>query len=326
MAAVALAVVLASLLAGGGSTASRLRVGYVTVQGSRHDRGIGQAAYEGFVRAVRRLGLSGRVVEVRPFQDPKETLMALARQRYDLIIDAVPSNPSPLIQTARAFPKAKFLVDQPLYYLPHAPKNVQGYVLHVEEAAYLAGYLAALMEKARPGKDVVGSVGGDPYASVTAFIAGYRAGARKAVPGITTLNGYSHDFSGPAKCRAIALSQISRGAGVIFNVAGACGLGALDAAGAKRVWGIGVDIDQSFLGSHILTSVVKRYDVAIYSELRALKEGRFRTGGTASLGLKQMGVGLGRISPKVPQAYLRKLGAIRDRIARGEITVPSRIS
>jgi basic membrane protein A len=140
------------------------------------------------------------------------------------------------------------------------------------------------------------------------------------------LNDYSHDFSGPAKCRAIALSQIGKGAGVIFNVAGVCGLGALDAARAGRVWGIGVDIDQSFLGPHILTSVVKRYDVAMYAELRALKEGRFRTGGTTSLGLKQMGVGLGRISPKVPTRFLRALDGVRAQIAAGKIRVPSRLS
>jgi basic membrane protein A len=92
------------------------------------------------------------------------------------------------------------------------------------------------------------------------------------------------------------------------------------------VWGIGVDIDQSFLGSHILTSVVKRYDVAIYAQMRALKEGRFRTGGTTSLGLKQVGVGLGRISPKVPRAFVSEVERIRAGIVAGRIDVPSRIS
>lgn len=302
----------------------QLRVAFVTYQGSRQDRSVGQAAYEGFVRAVRRLGLSGRVVEVRPFRYPTETLMALARQRYDLIVDAAPTDPGPLVQAARAYPKAKFLVDgdRP----PFMPTNVQTYVMRVEEAAYLAGHLAALMEKARPGKDVVGSVGGEPYSGVDAFVAGFRAGARAAVHGITTLNAYSHDFTAPAKCRAVALAQISRGAGVIFNVAGACGLGALDAARSRHVWGIGVDTDQSFLGSHILTSVVKRYDVAIYAELRALKEGRFRTGGTTSLGLKQMGVGLGRISPKAPRTFVSEIKRIRAGIVAGRIHVPSRIS
>ena len=302
----------------------QLRVAFVAFQGSRHDRGVGQAQYEGFVRAVRRLGLTGRVVEVRPLGDPTETLMALARQRYDLIVDAAPTDPSPMVQAARAFPKAKFLVDgdRPTYM----PKNVQTYVMRVEEAAYLAGHLAALMEKARPGKDVVGSVGGEPYSGVDAFVAGFRAGARAAVHGITTLNAYSHDFTAPAKCRAVALSQISRGAGAIFNVAGACGLGALDAARSKHVWGIGVDIDQSFLGSHILTSVVKRYDVAIYAQMRALKEGRFRTGGTTSLGLKQVGVGLGRISPKVPRAFVGAVERLRAGIVAGRMHVPSRIS
>jgi basic membrane protein A len=315
-------VVAAAAYAADRTTAERtLRVGFVTYQGSRHDRGVGQAAYEGFLAAVRRLSLQGRVVEVQPFRSPKPALMLLARQRYDLIVDSAPSRAGPLFEAARAFPKTKFLVDGPL--LSDTPKNVQGYVLRVEEASYLAGYLAALMERARSGKDVVGSVGGEPYASVTAFIAGYGAGARKAVPTITLLNAYSHDFTGPAKCRAIAHAQISRGSGVIFNVAGRCGLGALDAARAKHVWGIGVDIDQSFLGPHILTSVVKRYDVAIYRELRALDEGRFRTGGTTSLGLKQNGVGLGKISSKVPRAALAQLERVRSQIETGTIVVPT---
>src|SRR5207245_782235 len=110
------------------------------------------------------------------------------------------------------------------------------------------GYLAALMEKRRPGKDVIGSVGGYKIPTVDAYIAGYQAGARKADPRITMLNGYADSFVNPAKCGAVALDQIARGAGVVFQVASACGLGALDAARDRGVWGIGVDIDQSSLG------------------------------------------------------------------------------
>ena len=91
------------------------RAGFVTYAGWPHDRGIGQVQYEAFVGAVRRLGLKGRVVEVPPVHNPKDALMALARQRYDLIVDAAPEDdPSSLLQAARAFPKAKFLVDAPL--------------------------------------------------------------------------------------------------------------------------------------------------------------------------------------------------------------------
>jgi len=91
-------------------------------------------------------------------------------------------------------------------------------------------------------------------------------------------------------------------------------------------WGIGVDSDQSFLGRHILTSVVKRYDIALYRELRALARHRFRTGATVSLGLRENGVGLGRISGKVPPRFVHALKSVRARIVDGSIRVPSRIN
>jgi basic membrane protein A and related proteins len=320
------AAALATSGAGLGSTERPLRVGYVAHSGSRQDKGVGQAGYEAFRGAVLRLGLTARVLEVRFGEDPTRALATLARQRYDLIVTAAVGLEA-IASTAIAFPKVKFLVsDVPHASLEHRPKNVQTFVLRVEEAGYLTGYLAALMEKRRPGKDVIGSVGGYPIPQVDTFIAGYRAGARQADPGIRTLNGYSRDFTGPAKCRAVALGQISRGAGVVFNVAGRCGLGTLDAAKQKHVWGIGVDIDQSFLGPHILTSAVKRYDVAILSELTALRNGTFRTGGTTFLGLKENGVALGRISAKVPREFVRELNRVRARIVAGKIRVPARLS
>jgi basic membrane protein A len=100
----------------------------------------------------------------------------------------------------------------------------------------------------------------------------------------------------------------------------------LDAAKARRVWGVGVDTDQSFLGPHVLTSVLKRYDVPIYSELRKFKEGSLRTGGTTSLGLKQNAVGLGKISQKVPRDFVKQVERIRVDIVAGRIRVPSRLS
>ena len=113
--------------------------------------------------------------------------------------------------------------------------------------------------------------------------------AKAADPGITVLNGYSEDFGDQAKCKQIALNQIERGAGVIFQVAGGCGLGALDAAREKGVWGIGVDADQSFLGPHILTSAVKRVDTAVFLAIKSVVDGTFK-GGNIVFGLKENGV------------------------------------
>src|SRR5215469_17895960 len=104
----------------------------------------------------------------------------------------------------------------------------------------------------KDGKTTVSSVGGIPVPAVVRYIAGFQAGAKAAVPSIQTINGYSQDFVAQDKCKSIALDQISKGSDVVFQVAGGCGLGALDAAKEKNVWGIGVDSDQSFVNNKVL--------------------------------------------------------------------------
>jgi len=173
---------------------------------------------------------------------------------------------------------------------------------------------------------VIGSVGGQKQPPVDRFIAGYQAGAKAADPGIKVLNNYSEDFSDQAKCKQIALNQIEQGAGVIFQVAGGCGLGALDAAKEKDVWGIGVDADQSFLGPHILTSAVKRVDTAVFLAIKSVVDGKFKGGTNMTFGLKENGVGVGKISPKVPKADVAKVNQIRADIISGKIkNIPTEV-
>jgi basic membrane protein A len=181
--------------------------------------------------------------------------------------------------------------------------------------------LAGLVERRTGARPAVGSVGGLKVAQIDRFIAGYQAGARRAAPGIATLNGYAGGFlaSQRAKCRNVALAQIARGAGIIFPVAGACGLGALRAAEQKGVWGIGVDVDQSSLGRHILTSAVKHVDAAIFETVRAAQRNRLALGTTTVLGVREGAVGLARISPRVPRALVSKVERVRGLIASGRL-------
>jgi basic membrane protein A len=202
------------------------------------------------------------------------------------------------------------------------PKNVLGLLFREEQVGYLAGYLAGLEAKRHPGgKDVVSSVAGQKQPPVDRFVAGYQAGAKKADPGITTVNGYSQDFDDQAKCKAIALNQIAAGSQAVFAVAGGCGLGALAAAKQQHVWGIGVDADQSFLGPHILTSATKRVDRAVFLAVQDVANGRFH-GGNAVYGLDRGGVGLGKISPKVPKSEVAAVNRIKARIIAGKIVPP----
>ena len=152
------------------------------------------------------------------------------------------------------------------------------------------GYLAGLEEKRRPqhsrlvgGRSSRPSTGSSPGT-------GRRQGRRSRDH---SAEHYSEDFSDQAKCKQIALNQIEQGAGAIFQVAGGCGLGALDAAKEKGVWGIGIDADQSFLGPHILTSAVKRVDTAVFDAIKLVVDGKFK-GGNITFGLKDNGVGSAR--------------------------------
>jgi basic membrane protein A len=278
--------------------------------------------FAGFLQAERKLAIRGRVVYTSPTQDSTAALSSLARQRYDLIIVSLPR--IDIVYTvARKFPRARFfLMDIPIHGPPNPPKNVHGSHYRAEEGGYLAGYLAALVEGRAPGKHVISAVGGFKYEGVTRWLVGYRAGAKKADPAITVQTDYSDDFANAAKCKRVAQRQIARGSGVVFNVAGACGLGALRAAKEEGVWGVGVDVDQSYLGPHILTSAVNKLDRGVFTIVQRLVQGKSTTSSDSVFDLRNGGVGLGRISPKVPRPLLRRLETVRKAIIAGKIRVP----
>jgi basic membrane protein A len=291
---------------------------------------VGAYAHEvaGLRRAVKRFGVTGRVVTLSPKEDWTTALSTLAEQRYDLIIRIGAFRLDALGAAAKAFPKTRFaVVDGPVEALTPRPKNVMGTVFREEQAGYLAGYLAGLVEGRAPGKDVISSVGGIKYFAVDAFIAGYQAGARKADPGVTTLHAYSNSFVDPAKCRAVALNQIANGSRVVFSVAGACGVGALLAAKQHGIWGVGADSDQSALGPYILTSALKGVGgIATFEIIRAFVGGKFLGGSDLVFDIRNGGVGLGKISPRVPRLFVARVETIRRRIASGEIRIPTALS
>jgi basic membrane protein A len=328
-------VVLVAGCGGGGgksssSTSSQggteIKIGLVTDIGGLNDRGFNHLSYLGLQRAQSQLGVQQRVYQAKSTQEYVPNLSTFARQGYDLTIGVGFTEADAIDTAATNFPNSKFaIVDVDQTEEKHKPANLLGLLFREQETGYLVGYLAGLEEKRRPGKDVIGSVGGQKQPPVDRFIAGYQAGAKAADPGITVLNNYSEDFADQAKCKQIALNQIEQGAGVIFQVAGGCGLGALDAAKEKGVWGIGVDADQSFLGPHILTSAVKRVDTAVFLAIKSVVDGNFK-GGNMIFGLKQNGVGIGKISPKVPQSEVAKVNQVRADIISGKIkNIPTEV-
>ncbi len=307
----------------GGKT---IRVGLVTDIGGLNDRGFNHLSFVGLQRAERDLGIQQRVYQAKSTQEYVPNLSTFARNGYDLTIGVGFTEATAIDTAATNFAKSKFaIVDVDQTEEPHKPPNLLGLLFREQETGYLVGYLAGLEEKRRSGPDVIGSVGGQKQPPVDRFIAGYQAGAKAADPGIKLLNGYSEDFADQAKCKQVALNQIEQGAGVIFQVAGGCGLGALDAAKEKGVWGIGVDADQSFLGSHILTSAVKRVDTAVFLAIKSVVDGKFK-GGNMVFGLKDNGVGIGKISSRVPKSEVAAVNKVRADIISGKIkNIPTEV-
>src|SRR5690349_15717835 len=310
----------------GSKAGSGKKIGLVTDIGGLNDRGFNHLSYVGLLRAEKELGITQQVFQAKSTQDYVPNLSTFARKGYDLTIGVGFTEAEAIATAAKNFPNSNFaIVDVDQTTEPGKPKNLLGLLFKEQETGYLVGYLAGLEEKRQPGPDVIGSVGGQKQPPVDRFIAGYQAGAKAADPGIKTLNGYSQDFSDQAKCKQVALNQIEQGAGVIFQVAGGCGLGALDAAKEKGVWGIGVDADQSFLGPHILTSAVKRVDTAVFDAVKSVTDGKFK-GGNIVFGLKDNGVGIGKISAKVPQSEIAKINQVRADIISGKIkNIPTEV-
>ena len=282
--------------------------------------------YLGLERAVRELGIRGRVLTPAPKEGFVPSLSLLARQKYDLVIGTFFAAPA-IDRVATGCPETRFAIIHVAHdELAHRPKNVLGLAFSEEQAGYLAGYLAALVLTLSPGEEVVSSVGGQRLPGVDRWIAGFQAGARGANPRVTTLNGYTDDFWDPVKGRSVALSQIAKGSRVVFQVASTCGLGALEAALERGVWGIGVDVDQSHLGRHILTSAVKRMDVAVFDTIEELARGTLETGRTSRFSLRNRGVGLGAISARVPRSLKAEIEDVRAAIVAGKIPIATAVT
>jgi basic membrane protein A and related proteins len=300
------------------SQGKKIKVGLVTDIGGLNDRSFNHLAYVGLQRAEKELGIQGRVLTSKSNADYVPNLTTLAQQNYDLIIPVGFLMADATTAVSKQAPNAKFaIVDVDATSLKGKPTNVEGLLFKEQEAGYLAGYLAGLYAKDNNVK-VISSVGGQKIPPVDHYIAGYQAGAKAADPGIQTLNGYSQDFVAQDKCKEIALNQIAKGAGVVFQVAGQCGLGALDAAKEKGKQGIGVDADQGYLGSYILTSAQKKVDVAVFNAIKAAQQGQFQGGQDIVNDLQNNGVGFGTLNAQ-GKKYASQLQKVAADIKSGKI-------
>ena len=332
--AVVAAAVMGGLAVSSGQAAHRaaVRIAVVTDIGSLNDKGFNALSAVGLQRAEKNLGVDGRIYITQTAADRQPNLVAAAQQGYTLVFGVgILFAFGPLPTVAKAFPKTDFAgIDIGQGDMGGPISNVRGIQFKEQQAGCLVGNIAAL-EVMREHRNTISAVGANKVPAIVRFIAGYNYCAKRVSKTIKVLVNYANDptFTDQAKCRATALAQIARGSHVIFQVAGQCGLGALDAAKSSHVWGIGVDADQSFLGPHILTSARKRVDQAVYDTIAEfIKDpAAFKGGIDKTYDIKNAGVGFGKLSPTLPaavrRAFTKSTNALAQLMVQGKVTPPT---
>ena len=301
---------------GGEAEGSDLRVAVVTDLGGLNDRGFNALANEGLQRAEDDLGVEGRVFISKAANDYVPNLTRAARDGYDLVIGNGFLMGDALATVAGQFPDTNFaIIDFPWAALEGAPMNARGLVFAEQEAGYLTGVAAATVGEGSS----VSAVGGQDVPAVVAFLAGYEAGAKATDPDVRVVEAYSQDFVDQAKCKELALNQIQQGAKVVFQVAGQCGLGVIDAAKEKGVQAIGVDADQSYLGDQVMTSAMKNVDQAVFESIKGVQDDTYKGGADTVFDVKSGGVGIGKTNAEGAK-YAAQVQEIQDKIASGELT------
>jgi basic membrane protein A len=278
----------------GGGGSDSIKVGLVTDTGGVDDRGFNQFSIAGLDQAEDELEIEKRVYVSNSADDYEPNLQAAVDDGNELVVAVGFLLAPSTIKVATANPDVAFAgVDH--FYGPAGDKaceesktcavdNALGMIFPTEEAGYLAGVVAALTTKT----NTVSTVGGIKIPPVDNWIAGFQAAVKKTKPNVKLLNAYSNDFNDAAKCKEIALDQISQGSDVVFQVAGDCGLGALDAACEKNVTAIGVDADQSAQGPCVVTSALKPLTDAVFGVIDTFVKGDFKGGTNQSFGVEQL--------------------------------------
>jgi basic membrane protein A len=339
VAALAAVAAVAASLVGTGAAAPKagFSAGLVSDVGRFNDKGFNEEQLTGLNYAKAHIaGLKTTAVESRAAGEYLPNFASLARKGTNIIIGAGFLLADAEATVAKQFPNTKFAItdydvspvtDKGNPFAKAGVKNVEGLTYATQENSYLAGCLAGLMVKKAGGTQTIGVVGGVKIPPVDSFLAGYQAGAKRCDPGVNVLKGYSQTFTDQAACKTVAQNQIDAGSQVEFNVAGPCGLGTLDAANDAGIWGIGVDVDQfSTHPQHILTSAVKRVDRGVYLAIKGAMTGKgFKGGSNLTFNLKNGGVGLGKMSPNVPAAFIKTINGLRAKIVAGKIKPPAKL-
>jgi basic membrane protein A len=291
-----------------------------------NDNGFNKNQLKGLNAEASKLGITAIPKVSHSSSDYQPNYNAAVRAGANLVIAAGFLLGSPhggtMEKYAKQYPKIDFAITDDPVAAVGGLKNEAGITYATQEAGCLVGVLAAKQAQ-QMGGHTIGAVGGIKIPPVDSYIAGYQYCANKAVPGTKTITQYSNSFTDESACSNVAQNEIGSGAEVIFQVAGLCGDGALKEASKLNKWGIGVDADEYGVAKNILTSAVKKTDVGVEMAIKAAVSGKFPGGTDFVLNLKNNGVGVGKISPKVPKAWITLMNQYKSQIISGSLKPPA---
>ncbi len=294
------------------------RVGVVFSIGGLGDESFNDAAFRGMQRAVEDFDISFDYVEPDDVAEMEDHQRAFVEAGYDLVIAIGFLQESGLEAVATDYPDARLAIVDAVIDAP----NVASLVFKEHEGSFLVGALAAMMTET----GTVGFVGGMEVPVIYNFQVGYEQGAQYANPDVQVLINYAGAFNDPGRGKELAISQNARGADIVYHAAGGTGMGVFEAAEEEGFYAIGVDSDQDHLvpGS-ILTSMLKRVDVAVYNVVEDVVRGEFRPG-VHEFGVADEGVGTTEFTytkDVIPRDVMDRLDDIKQQIADGRIEVAS---
>jgi basic membrane protein A len=317
----------ASVQAGGAQpgVGARTRVGLVFDVGGRGDKSFNDGAYEGLMRAAKELDVEVQYTEPSGAEDREAALRIFASRGFDIVIGVGFIFSSDVDTVARSYANVHFAC---IDYAPRptgTPKNVAGLGFREEEGSFLVGAVAGLMTKTKH----VGFVGGMTGPLIRKFESGYEYGVKATCADCTVHSAYAGTtpdaYRDPAKGKALGISQAAAGADIIYQASGSTGHGVFEAVREANIRGIGVDADQyDEAPGFILTSMIKRVDVAVFEVIRSVQEHRFE-GGIHVFGLKDAGIDYvheGTHGAGIPDDVKAKVAALRDDVIAGKIKVP----
>lgn len=320
------ALALISALAGLGGTegsaqAKEIRVALVLDKGGKDDKSFNSAAYKGAMQAKDELHAFVKYVEATDDNSFETLLRAFAQKDFDIIFAIGVTQRDAVQKVAAQFPQKHFAIVDAEVKEP----NVRSLLFEEQQGSYLVGAAAALSSQSGQ----IGFIGGMDIPLIRRFQMGYEAGAKKVNPGIKLVSNYigitGEAWNNPAKGKELAVSQLDQGADVVFAVAGASNSGVFDAVEEHGKFAIGVDSNQNWVKpGRILTSMMKRVDLAVFSTCKDLTEGKFEPG-VHHFGLDSKGVdyAVDQYNDKVlPESTRKKLEALKAQIIAGKIVVP----